>query len=124
MKLDQIFEKAGDHLVVGRAFGTPIEKDGTVVVPVAFVAGGGGGGQGSDAQAQQGEGGGFGGLVYPIGVYSIRDGQVRFVPAVDVTRMITSVLSIVRLVVKSRTKERIVTGVRGKRRHAKRGSAT
>ncbi len=108
MDLHDILDKMGDHLVVGRAFGAPIEKDGATVVPVAIVAGGGGGGQGTDEKANQGEGGGFGGLVYPIGVYAIRDGNVRFVPAVNVTRIIGAVLLMVRAVVRSRKKVTVV----------------
>lgn len=104
MDLNDILTKAGNQIVVGRAFGAPIEKDGRTIIPVAFVAGGGGGGQGTDEKANQGEGGGFGGVVYPIGAYVIRDDQVRFVPAVNVTRLITAVLFVVRAVVKSRMK--------------------
>jgi hypothetical protein len=37
----------GTNLSVGRAFGTAYEKEGTLLVPVAIVAGGGGGGEGT-----------------------------------------------------------------------------
>ena len=40
-------------------YGDPIEKDGTVLLPAVWVAGGGGGGSGVQADSQ-GEGGGFG----------------------------------------------------------------
>src|SRR5579863_2073322 len=92
MDMNDILSKAGDQLVVGRAFGTPVEKDGGLIIPVAFVAGGGGGGQGTDEKTNQGEGGGFGGIVYPIGVYAIRGEQVRFIPAVNLTRIVMGVL--------------------------------
>lgn len=40
-------------------YGDPIEKDGTVLLPAVWVAGGGEGGSGVQADSQ-GEGGGFG----------------------------------------------------------------
>jgi uncharacterized spore protein YtfJ len=61
-------------------FGEPIERDGISVIPVAVAIGGGGGGVGPD---DQGSGGGYWGVVRGIGVYAIRDGQVRFIPAID-----------------------------------------
>jgi uncharacterized spore protein YtfJ len=51
MDVKELLNKVGDQLSVGRAFGLAYEKDGTLVIPVAFVAGGGGGG-GSDVPAQ------------------------------------------------------------------------
>lgn len=113
MDLNDILTKAGNHLVVGRAFGSPVEKDGVTIVPVAFVAGGGGGGQGTDDKENQGEGGGFGGIVYPIGVYSIREGEVRFVPAINVTRIAMGLLFLLRLAVRRST---MVRGTKGHRR--------
>ena len=79
---------------VGRVFGTPIERDGVTVVPVATVSGGGGGGGGSgaaatgDAPEGEGSGGGFGFLARPAGVYVIRDGQAHWKPAVDVNKIV------------------------------------
>ena len=116
MDINDILAKAGDRFAVDRAFGTPVEKDGTVLIPVAVAIGGGGGGQGSSKKAQEGEGGGFGGLVYPLGVYTVREGHVRFVPSVNVTRIITAVLLMMRVVSKSRMK---VTLVRGARRRGR-----
>lgn len=84
MSPDDLLARAGDQLSVRRVFGERIERDGVVVVPVAVAVGGGGGGTGP---GDQGEGGGFGGMVRGIGVYEIRDGRVRFVPALDVTAL-------------------------------------
>jgi uncharacterized spore protein YtfJ len=39
-----ILQKVSDHLTVRRAFGAAYEQDGTLIIPVALVAGGGGGG--------------------------------------------------------------------------------
>lgn len=84
MNPDELIAKVGDQFSVRRVFGEPIERDGIVVIPVAVAAGGGGGGAGPD---DQGAGGGFGGIVRGIGVYAIHDGQVRFVPAIDVVAL-------------------------------------
>lgn len=80
MDASELLAKAGDQLGVHRVFGEPIERDGTVVIPVATVMGGGGGGM---APGDEGSGGGFGVWTRGIGVYTIRDGHVRFVPALD-----------------------------------------
>jgi len=106
MGLDDVFDRMRRHLSVSRAFGTAYEKDGAMIIPVAFVAGGGGGGEGTSTPAtaasdsdvddddddddesqggdvSSGSGGGFGGVVVPVGVYVVRDEQVRWVPAVN-----------------------------------------
>ena len=44
MDVGNLLAKASDNLSVRRAFGTAYEKDGTLIIPVAIVAGGGGGG--------------------------------------------------------------------------------
>ena len=56
------------------------------MVPVAVAIGGGGGGTGPE---DQGGGGGFGGIVRGIGAYTISNGRVRFIPAVDTTALAT-----------------------------------
>jgi uncharacterized spore protein YtfJ len=106
-----------DAASVARVFGEPIDRDGTTVIPVARVGGAGGwGGGGSGAAWQRwmagmrgkaddagdvplpGEaddasaGGGFGvgaGIsARPAGVYVIRGGKVRWLPAVDANRAV------------------------------------
>jgi uncharacterized spore protein YtfJ len=94
----EIFERAGEHLAVTKAFGSPVEHEGSVVVPVAVVAGGGGGG----VKDAENSGGGFGGLVYPVGAYVLRAGEVRFVPTFDMTLLVAGLLALARLVVKRR----------------------
>ncbi len=111
MNPEEILAKAGDVLGVRRVFGEPIERDGVLVIPVAVAVGGGGGGSGPD---DQGTGGGFGGIVRGIGVYAIRDGEVRFVPAVDAVA-----LSVIALLL-ART---LTRGVRRHRRHTHHGRA-
>ena len=119
MDVADLLTKVSDDLSVRRAFGTAYEKDGTLDIPVAMVAGGGGGGMGRprrgdlaagpdsppgagppghDAAPQDSEridaGGGFGGLVLPAGAYVVKGGQVRWVPAVDVTIVVLASLSL------------------------------
>jgi uncharacterized spore protein YtfJ len=119
--LEKLMAKASDALSVGRAFGAPIERDGVLVIPVAWVAGGGGGG-GADAGAGVedqapadesprlrlqsggggGGGGGFGGVTWPLGVYVVKNGDVRWVPAVDATRIALTAIALLRTMVKIR----------------------
>lgn len=96
MTPEDLLKRAGDQLSVRRVFGEPVEREGTLVIPVAVAIGGGSGGT---APADQGgEGGGFGGVVRGIGVYSVREGQVRFVPAVDLTALALVSLLLIRTV--------------------------
>ena len=44
MDVENLLAKASDNFSVRRAFGAAYEKDGTLIIPVALVAGGGGGG--------------------------------------------------------------------------------
>ena len=103
MTPDEILTRIGDQLSVRRVFGEPVERDGLVVIPVAVALGGGGGGTGPD---EQGSGGGLGGMVRGIGVYSIRDGQVRFVPAVDTTALAAMGVLLAGLVLRARRRRR------------------
>jgi uncharacterized spore protein YtfJ len=82
-----------DALSVRRVFGDPYELDGVTVIPVARVLGGAGtgGGEGPTMAEGKGVGGGFGGgfglTARPVGVYQVRDGDVRWTPAIDVNRL-------------------------------------
>lgn len=73
-------------------FGPPIERDGVTLVPVAIVRGGGGGGGGEapagDGERGMGSGVGFGLVARPLGAFAIRQGRARWVPAIDVNRVI------------------------------------
>jgi uncharacterized spore protein YtfJ len=131
--VESILARAADSLSVRRAFGTAYEKDGMLIIPVAIVAGGGGGGtrQGRDRHGNPGAGpghppgevaaahgaelpgsgqaeagGGFGGLVLPSGAYVVKDGQVRWVPAVDVTIAVLASLSLVSMIARTWTRQR------------------
>ena len=135
MDVGNLLMKASDNFSVRRAFGTAYEKDGILIIPVALVAGGGGGGtarprhrdpaagpgslpeagpEGLDATPQDSgpadAGGGFGGLVLPAGAYVVKDGQVRWVPAVDVTIVVLASLSLVRVLARTWTRSRLRHG--------------
>jgi uncharacterized spore protein YtfJ len=91
MKIEELITTARDAVTVKRVFGEPYEKDGVTVIPAASIGGGGGGGAGHDESGQEGEGGGFGVGGRPAGAYVIKDGSVRWQPAVDVNRLIGTV---------------------------------
>jgi uncharacterized spore protein YtfJ len=81
-----------DGAQAGRVFGTPIQQDGVVVLPVAKVKGGGGGGGGT-GQAEEGRegsgsGAGMGVSAKPLGVFVVKNGKVRWQPAVDINKVI------------------------------------
>ena len=99
MTPEEILTRVGDQIGVRRVFGEPIEREGVTLVPVAVSTGGGGGGS---APEDQGSGAGFGGFVRGIGAYSISNGQVRFVPAVDTTALAALFVVAVGVVVRAR----------------------
>lgn len=66
---------------VKSAYGTPVEIDGTTLVPVALTSYGFGGGEAETADDEdQGSGGGGGGMSIPVGAYVTREGTTRFEP--------------------------------------------
>ncbi|MEU4221564.1 spore germination protein GerW family protein [Actinoplanes sp. NPDC026623] len=87
--------------------------DGTLLLPVARVAGGAGGGGGSgsedEGREQRGMGGGFGTAARPLGVFALKDGEVTWRPVVDVNRVLiagqvvaVAALLVVRALVRAR----------------------
>ena len=87
MKVDELLSSARDGLTVKRVYGEPYEKDGLTVIPAAAVRGMAGGGTGHDEKGQEGEGGGFGMTGKPAGTYVVKDGNVKWLPAVDPNRI-------------------------------------
>jgi uncharacterized spore protein YtfJ len=104
MNIEQVLTTAREAITVRRVFGDPYEKDGVTFIAAARVGGGGGGGGGHDKDGQQGEGGGFGVGARPAGAYVIKDGNVRWMPAVDVNRIIAmiGVVALVFLITRAR----------------------
>ena len=88
MDVREITGQARDALTVKRVFGEPYEKDGVTIIPAARVQGAAGGGSGEDPQGQgKGSGGGFTMTARPVGAFVIREGELTWRPAVDVTRI-------------------------------------
>jgi len=83
MDLDTLLQGHRDAITVRRIYGDPVERDGVTIVPAAVVMGGTGGG-GDDG----GNGGvGLGLAGRPAGAWVIRDGEVTWKPAIDLTRL-------------------------------------
>jgi len=84
--------KIVDNADAGKVFAAPISEGGTTVLPVAKIGGGGGGGGGTgladEGGSAGGTGGGFGLSAKPLGVYVLRDGKVKWLPAVDVNKIV------------------------------------
>jgi hypothetical protein len=131
MDVGNLLLKASDNLSVRRAFGAAYEKDDMLIIPVAIVGGGGGGGTGRsrprDAAAgadrlpegapagqdpaplgsgRVDDGMGFGGVVLPAGAYVVKGGQVRWVPAVDVSMVAFASVSLVWVLARAWTRSR------------------
>jgi len=112
MEVQDVIAQARDVLTVKRVFGEPYEKNGVTIIPVARVGGGAGGGGGEDAEGKgKGSGSGFGMGARPVGAFVIRDGELRWRPAVDVNRIVLRgqvvaivALLTVRAIVKARAK--------------------
>jgi uncharacterized spore protein YtfJ len=114
MDAQAVLEGAKDVITTKRVIGEPYEKNGITVIPVVAASGGGGGGGGAGPEGQ-GTGGGFGLSVKPLGAFVIKGEDVRWVPAIDVTRVILGgqlltmvALLAIRSIVRSRTKRKIV----------------
>ena len=93
MDVDALLAKAQDTINVRRVYGEPIERAGVMIIPAATVGGGGGGGAGdgdgtNDSGQGSGTGTGFGVGARPVGAFVVRNGEVTWQPAVDVTRIV------------------------------------
>ncbi len=98
-----------------KVYTEPIRQDGLTIIPAASVGGGGGGGGGSagpdGSGPGTGEGGGFGLRAKPAGAFVVKQGRVRWQPAIDVNRVIlggqlvaATALLLVRAIVVSRAR--------------------
>jgi uncharacterized spore protein YtfJ len=83
MDLDALLQGHRDAVSVRRIYGDPVEQDSVIVVPAAAVFGGTGGG----GDAEGNGGGGFGLIGRPVGAWVIKDGEVSWRPALDLTRL-------------------------------------
>jgi len=84
MNVDELLRGAKDAMTARTVFAEPIERDGVIYLPAAKVRGGGGGGSDNEENG----GAGFGMTAKPAGAYVIREGKVRWEPAIDVNRIV------------------------------------
>jgi uncharacterized spore protein YtfJ len=99
--LNEMVTATRDAMTVRRVFGEPIERDGVTLIPAAVVRGGMGGGGGrrsgegdEPGLVDSGEGGGFGVVAVPVGMYSVRDGRVRWHPATNVNLIVCAATAV------------------------------
>lgn len=101
MEISETLRRIGDMAHVRQVFGDPVERDGTVVIPVTSVWAVGGAGGGTGAGKRQGPaegpqsgadgeavGTGFFTRSRPLGVYVVADGEAVWHPVVDLTRIV------------------------------------
>jgi uncharacterized spore protein YtfJ len=94
MDVNEVIDRARDAFNARRVFGEPIQQGDATLVPAAWVSGGGGGGggeaptEGAETATGKGYGSGFGLRARPAGAFVMRQGKVRWKPAVDVNRII------------------------------------
>ena len=98
-ELQEMLQQARDSITVKRVFGEPYQHDGVTLIPAAKIMGGAGGGGGNDANEARGFGGGYGVRATPVGTYVVSGDSVRWMPAIDVNRMvlIAAVITVVAL---------------------------
>ncbi|GEL18119.1 spore germination protein GerW family protein [Pseudonocardia asaccharolytica] len=95
MDVSTAMQRVEDAIRVNRVYGEPVTADEVTIIPAARVGGGAGGGGGRDAkQGGEGSGGGIGWGGRPSGAFVVREGTVRWEPAVDVNRLIAAVATV------------------------------
>jgi uncharacterized spore protein YtfJ len=114
LDLDTLLDKASESFTAGRSYGPVVEQDGCTVIPAAFVVSVGGGGGGASppeaANAGSGGGGGFVAVSWPVGAYVVRDGDVRWISALDSTRLAVAAIGLVGVLLKVRARRASVGG--------------
>jgi uncharacterized spore protein YtfJ len=108
IRVEDTIAKMLDAANVDKVYGTPVEKDGTIIIPAAEVKSGMGLGGGSgtgktrqkgkeeEAEEGSGAGGGGGGHVRsrPVAIVVASNGNVRVEPVLDKTKIaLTAILS-------------------------------
>ena len=92
--LTRLAERLGAKAAASAVFGTPVERDGVTVIPVARVRWGfgGGGGSGRNEKDQDGWGGGGGVQAAPLGFIEVRDGGAQYRRVHDPLRLAIAAL--------------------------------
>lgn len=116
---DAFKEASAEHV-----YGTPVQSNGTTVIPVAKIAYGFGGG-GGEKESKTGEhgpegmGGGGGAMATPVGVVEIGPNGIRMIPFNDRRKMM-AVFGLGALLGSLYASKRIKNMIRRERRAAKR----
>ena len=84
MNMPEVLDEVRASIEAKRVYADPVHEDGVTVVPAATVRGGGGGGTDDEGQS----GGGFGIAGSPTGAWIVKEGQVTWKPAIDVTKVL------------------------------------
>ena len=92
--LTRLAERLGANAAASAVFGTPVERDGVTVIPVARVRWGfgGGGGGGQKDKPQDGWGGGGGVQATPLGFIEVKDGGAQYRRVHDPLRLVIAAL--------------------------------
>ncbi len=92
--LSRLAERLGAKAAASAVFGTPVERDGVTVIPVARVRWGfgGGGGSGRKEKDQDGWGGGGGVQAAPLGFIEVKDGGAQYRRVHDPLRLAIAAL--------------------------------
>ncbi|QNH60989.1 spore germination protein GerW family protein [Hymenobacter sediminicola] len=78
--VERLAQQLGASASAQTIFGTPVERNGVTVIPVARAIYGFGGGGGSKVSEGEGSGGGAGMALTPIGYIELTEGRSRFRP--------------------------------------------
>ena len=97
--VERLAQQLSTSANVQTVYGTPVERDGVTVIPVARASYGFGGGSGTNPSAAEGSGGGAGMHLSPVGYIELKQGSSRFyrirgsvVPLVAVSGLIALLL--------------------------------
>jgi uncharacterized spore protein YtfJ len=98
--IDRFARRMGAQANASAVFGTPVERSGVTVIPVARIRWGFGGGEGTgakdlgdEANSGEGSGGGAGVMASPVGYIEIRDGSASFERIPDPSRLVPLIIA-------------------------------
>jgi uncharacterized spore protein YtfJ len=86
--IERLAEKVSRAASSTTVYGTPVERDGVTVVPVAKLRYGFGGGSGRKHSDEEGSGGGGGVYARPVGYIEIKDDSSQYRPIRDPAAMV------------------------------------
>lgn len=78
--VERLAQQISTSVTAQTIYGTPVERDGITVIPVARATYGFGGGGGARASEGEGAGGGAGVVITPVGYIELKEGHSRFRP--------------------------------------------